>query len=122
MSPYNKLWTKTAYAKVPALYDQEKLGDKAVARVKLFCINNDMRWYVLEFDPENGRAFCLVTQNGEAELGYSAINEVNPGDWEGEDMMSLNNRSMVPPYERDSSFKEATVGEIKAKLAKGLAA
>ena len=122
MSPYNKLWTKTAFKSVPALYAQDGKGDAAIARVKLSCIRNDMRWYVLEYDPETGRAFCLVTNQGEAELGYSAINEVNPGDWGGEDMMSLNNRSMVPPFERDSSFTEATVGEIKAKLAKGIAA
>ncbi len=112
MSPYNKLWTKTAFAKVPALYATEDVpADEKIAHVKIFSIGDDQRWYVLEYDPETGTAFCLHWNRGESELGYSSI----------EEMQSLNNRPRImPPFERDSSFgrsgKGWTVAEIKASL------
>lgn len=124
MSPYNKLWTKTAFAKVPNLYATEETPvDQKVAHVKIFSIRSDQRWYVLEYDPETGKAFCLHTANGDSSLGYSIIND--PGDnWEGEDMQAINNRNarILPPFERCSHFTPMTVGEIKAKLAQGVAA
>lgn len=126
-SPYNRLWTKTAYRNVPNLGETNGQGDDAVAHVKIFSIRSQQRWYVIEYDPETGRAFCLVTDliTGDSELGYSAIREVNPGDYEPEDrggvMQCVNDDSRVPPFERDSSFKPKTVGEIKEKLAAGFA-
>lgn len=127
MSPYNKLWTKTAFAKVPAIGSQDGKGDNAVAHVKIFALSG--RWYVLEYDPETGRAFCLhQNTNGDVSIGYSPINEVNPGDWDGEDMQSQNNQwkekgYRFPPFERDSSFgrsgKGWTVAEIKASIERG---
>jgi len=116
MSPYNKLWTKTAFVNVPPLYATENVPvDDKTAYVKIFCIRNDQRWFVLEYDPQTGKAFCLHTQNGETELGYSIIND--PGDnWDGEDMQSLNNRArMLPPFERDSSFQPTTLAKIREK-------
>lgn len=112
MSPYNRLWTKTAFAKVPEIGAQDGKGDEAVAYVKIFSIRSDQRWYVLEYDPVTGRAFCLQTQNGDASYGYSAIN----GDgWNGESMQDTNDRMRLPPLERDSSFKPTKVSTIKEK-------
>jgi hypothetical protein len=121
MSPYNKLHTKTAFAKVPALYATEKIpADEKIAHVKIFCITDDQRWYVLEYDPETGKAFCLHTNLGDSSLGYSIIND--PGNnWEGEDMQALNNRRArsLPPFERDAHFSPTSVADIKANLAQG---
>lgn len=126
MSPYNKLWTKTAFAKVPAIGAQDGKGDDAIAHVKIFARSG--RWYVLEYDPETGNAFCLhQNSHGDVSFGYSAICEVNPGDWSGEDMQSQNDHFRVngyrmPPFERDSSFgrtKGWTVAEIKASFERG---
>ena len=66
MHAYNKLWTKTAFKKVPGIGETDGQGDKALAHVKLFSPRTGQRWYVIEYDPENGRAFCLHTQHDEA--------------------------------------------------------
>lgn len=122
MSPYNKLWTKTAFAKVPAMRSQDGKGDNAVAFAKLFCPLNGWRWYITEYDRETGEAFGLV-QGHEVELGNFAVREVNPGDWGGEDMQSQNNnwrgRYRFPPFERDAHFTPTTLGKIRASIEAG---
>jgi hypothetical protein len=118
MSPYNKLWTKTAFEKVPAYGSTSEQADP-IAHVKLFCKLNGWRWFITEYDKKTGRAFGLV-QGFSTEAGDFIINEVNPGDWEGEDMQSQNNnfrgRYPMPPFERDSSFKPTPLSVIRAKL------
>lgn len=122
MSPYNNLWTKTAFAKVPPLKAQDGKGDDAIAYAKLFCPQNGWRWYITEYDPETGEAFGLV-QGHEVELGTFAIHEVNPGDWEGEDMQSQNNnwrgKYPYPPFERDAHFRPTTIGEVRTSIELG---
>lgn len=119
MKPANILWTKTSFAKVPALYSTEKQGDEAMCYVKFFCVLNDWRWYVLEYDPETGRAFGLV-QGHDTELGYFMVT----GSLE-DDAMQANNENWrkmgypFPPFERDLHFIPRTIGEIKKTLETG---
>jgi len=76
MAKSNKLWMKTAFNKVPKLYSTENQGDNARAFVKFFSNFSDRRDYILEYDPEEGIAFALTTENGEQELGYISIPEM----------------------------------------------
>ena len=123
MHVYNKLWTKTAFAKVPAMKAQDGLGDDAVAHVKLFCPLNGWAWYITEYDPKPGEAFGLV-QGHEIELGPFSVREVNPGDWSGEDMQSQNDnwrekKYRFPPFERDAHYKPTTLAKIREGIANG---
>jgi len=122
MHAYNKLWTKTAFKKVPEMKAQDGKGDEAIAHVKLFSPMNGWRWYVTEYDPETGEAFGLV-QGHEIELGTFAVREVNPDDWGGEDMQSQNDnfrgKYRFPPFERDAHFTPTTIGKIRESLEVG---
>ena len=75
MAKSNKLWTKTAFAKVPALYATDGKTDK-VAPVKIFANFTDHRYYIIEYNPETGIAFCLVTNLEVCELEYLDIREL----------------------------------------------
>lgn len=123
MAIANKLWMKTAFARVPELKAQDGKGDDAVAYAKVFCPQNGWRWYITEYDPQTGEAFGLV-QGHEVELGTFALN--NPlGDdgWDGEDMQSQNDnwrgKYPYPPFERDLHYKPHTIGEIRASIERG---
>lgn len=77
MAKCNKLFTKTAFAKVPALYATENVkAENKVAFVKIFSILSDHRHYVIEYDPETGEAFVLTTNQDVCELGYISIPEM----------------------------------------------
>jgi len=103
--------------------EADGLGDEAKAYVKICCIRTGTRWYVFEYDKETGRAYCWCKRtDGDGSFGYSAINEVNPGDWEGEDMQSVNNSMRFPPFERESHFSPITIKKIREKFARGQAA
>ena len=119
MSPYNKLWTKTAFQNVPNIGEAE--GDP-ICYVKFFSPLTGWRWYVTEYDPSTGRA-CGLVQGFETEYGDFIINEVNPGDWEGEDMQSQNDnfrgRYRCPPFERDAHFKPTLLSVVQEKLNTG---
>lgn len=124
MSPYNKLWTKTAFAKVPGMGEQAELGDEKVAHVKIVCIRTGTRWYVFEYDKETGQAYCWCkTRNGDGSFGYTAIHEVNPDDYDKEDrggvLQCVNDDSRLPPYERESHFDPITIAKIREKFASG---
>lgn len=124
MSPYNKLFTKTAFAQVPGIGGQDGLGDEAVAHVKICCIKTGTRWYVFEYDRETGRAYCWCKRtDGDGSFGFSVINEVNPGDYAPEDrggiMQCVNDRSRVPPFERESHFSPITIAKIREKFDNG---
>jgi len=123
MAAANKLWTKTAFKKVPGLREQENKGDDAIAHVKLFCPQNGWRWYITEYDPETGEAFGLV-QGHEVELGTFAVNNpLGEDGWDGEDMQSQNNnwrgRYLYPPFERDMWFRPMTLREVKESIKNG---
>lgn len=77
MAKCNKLWSKTAFAKIPALYATEHTPEhKKRALVKIFSIRSDHRHYVIEYDPKEGRAFCLTTNREVCEFGYVSIPEL----------------------------------------------
>lgn len=127
MSPYNKLWTKTAFKNVPGIGEQEELGDEAVAHVKICCIRTGTRWYVFEYDKETGQAYCWCKRtDSEGSFGHSVINEVRPGDYEVEDrdgiMQWVNDSMRFPPFERESHFSPITIAKIREKFAQGMAA
>lgn len=119
MNAYNKLWTKTAFAKVPDFGSPEV--DDPICHVKLFSQLSGWRWFIIGYDKETGEAYGLV-QGHETELGNFVVNEVNPGDWSGEDMQSQNDnfkgRHIMPPFERDSGFKPTPLSTIREKLAR----
>ena len=62
-------------ATLPRLYSQEKLGEKAMVRVKFFCPWNQWTWYATEYDPKTGEFFGLV-KGLETELGYFYAEEL----------------------------------------------
>ena len=108
MKPANRLWTKTAFAKMPPIKGAEAWGEQAVAYVKLFSTSSDWAWYVTEFDPETGHAFGLVSGFA-MELGYF--------DVLGE-MQDMNNRwrelgYQCPPFERDLHYHPTTLAKIR---------
>lgn len=97
MAKCNKLWTKTAFAKIPALYATEHTPeDKKVALVKIFSIASDHRHYVIEYDPTEGRAFVLTTNGDVCEFGYISIPELQ----EINDNFR-SHRLRCPPFERE---------------------
>ncbi len=113
MAAANRLFTKTAFKKVPPLYSQEFAGDKAIARVKFFSLTSGWRWYITEYDPETGTAFGLV-QGHEIELGHISVTE----------LQELNDNFRkhgfrFPPIERDLHYSAKTLGEIRQQLSKG---
>jgi hypothetical protein len=97
MAACNRLFTKTAFRKVPALYATEKTSTESkVAWVKIFSIRSDHRHYIIEFDPETGIAFALTTNQDVCEFGYIDLNE----------MQSINDNFRqhgfrCPPLERE---------------------
>jgi len=97
MAKCNKLVTKTAFRKVPALYATEHTPEnEKVALVKIFSIVSDHRHYVIEYDPTEGRAFVLTTNGDVCEFGYISIPELQE--------MNDNFRKhgfRCPPFERE---------------------
>lgn len=71
-----KMLTKEILKKVPNLYSQDGKGLEAIAYAKFFNPCGDGTWFMSEYNPEDGRAFGLVMMNGEAELGYFSILEL----------------------------------------------
>jgi len=115
MAKCNKLWTKTAFKNVPEIYAQDGRGEEAIVYVKIFSIKSDHRWYITEYDPKTGEIFALCTNHGEAEFGYSAL---HGKQWKGEAMQDLNDKSFVPPFERDLHFQPTTIKKIRENLTK----
>ncbi|MHA2279716.1 MAG: hypothetical protein ACXAC5_02315 [Promethearchaeota archaeon] len=96
MAKCNRLYTKTAFKRVPGLRATEHQGDDAVAFVKIFSITSDHRHYILEYDPETGHAYVLTTNLEVIEFGYICLREFQ----ELNDNFRRRGFS-VPPYERE---------------------
>jgi len=69
-----KLLTNELLEKLPALYSQEENPDPTVW-AKFFDPSGSWTWFVLEFDPAEGRFFGLV-KGFETELGYFMLEEL----------------------------------------------
>lgn len=77
MTPANRLYTKTAFKKVPPLYATEDVPtEEKVAHVKIFGNFTHHRHYIIEYNPETGIAFVLTTNQDVCELGYVDLNEL----------------------------------------------
>lgn len=92
--------TRAVEKSLPALYAQEKLGEKAIAHVKFFAPWSNWTWYATEYDPKTRMFFGLVS-GFEDELGSFSLDEL---------------QSVKGPYglriERDMYWTPKTVGEI----------
>jgi len=104
MAKCNKLWTKTAFAKVPPIGATEKIAaENKVALVKIFCALSDHRHYVLEYDPETTEAFVLTTNGDVCELGYILLSELQEmnDNWNQRNPETGRRRFLFPPWERE---------------------
>lgn len=97
-----KLLTKAIEKTLPALYEQSKAGDNAMAFVKFFTPFGNWTWYATEYDPEQKLFFGFVI-GAEKELGYFSLKEFE----------ELNASGGVQKIERDLYWTPKTIGEIK---------
>jgi len=70
-----KLLTKSILRSLPPMRSQEKNPDP-VAMVKFFNPTGAGTWFATEYDPATEEFFGLVQINGEAELGYFSLREL----------------------------------------------
>ena len=70
-----KLLTKKLTKGVPALYEQDGLGENAIAHIKLFTPDSNWTWYITEMNRDTGECFGLVC-GLERELGYFNLHEL----------------------------------------------
>lgn len=121
MTPANKLFTKTAFRKVPALYATDGVPEtEKRAFVKIFSNFSDHRHYIFEYNPETGIAFVLTTNQDVIEFGYINLNE----------LQTMNNNFRghgypCPVWQRElhgGPTKGYTAADIREKHARGLAA
>ena len=86
---------------LPKLYSQEKKGDQAMVRLKLFCPWNSWTWFITEYDPKE-RIFFGLVKGLETELGYFSLDEL------------LISKGPLGLYiERDEYFTPCTLYECK---------
>jgi len=69
-----KLLTKAITSKIPALHEQEKLGNNARIFVKFFDPTGSWTWYATEFDGVD--TFFGLVDGHEKELGYFSLSEL----------------------------------------------
>ena len=100
----HKLMTKEIGDTIPALYANEDVENynSVLAFVKLFSPYNGWRWYITEWDRQNGLCFGLV-EGFETELGYFSLDELAEATVFGG----------VPAVERDLYWKPKTLGAIR---------
>ena len=95
-----KLMTKAIENVIPALYEQDGLGDDAIVHAKFFTPDSCWTWYATEYDPETRMFFGLV-DGFDKELGYFSLDELESG-----------RGSLGLPIERDSWFKPTKLCEV----------
>ncbi len=72
--PGHQLMPEEVRKQLPALYAQEKLGGKAIARVKYFTPDSSWTWYATEFDGQD--TFLGLVDGHYKELGYFSLAEL----------------------------------------------
>ncbi len=94
---------------IPTLYETEK-DDDPLAIIKLFTPLSDWTWYVLEYAPDDKRAFGLVVRADPAmtELGYFSIAE----------MGEMIGPASMPMVERDLWWEPTPITDIPGYQAK----
>lgn len=104
-----KLITKTVANSLPALNATEQTpNEQKLVKAKLFCPWNNWTWYLLEYDPNEHKAFALVVGH-EVEFGYVPIAELEKVKGPG----GLG-------IEREIHFEPITLGELNEKQKLGL--
>jgi len=98
-----KLLTQELLKQIPALYDQDGKGGKAVVHVKFFTPDSNWTWYGTEFDGTD--TFFGLVDGHCKELGYFSLAEL-------EELTG----PMGLPIERDLWFKPTTLQEIAPEL------
>lgn len=102
-----KLLTKALERRFRELGTQEALGDAAIVPCKFFTPDSGWTWWPISFDDETRTFFGLV-QGHEVEFGYFSLEELE---------------TVTGPLglhvERDLSWKERTIGEVRAALEPG---
>jgi hypothetical protein len=100
-----KMMTKELASKMPPLYAQDGMGDKAVAFGHWFSCWNGWDWYATEYDPDTQECFGLV-RGFATELGYFSLYEFE----------ELNKQRGFELVERDIYWSPKTIGEIRKSL------
>ena len=95
-----KLMTKAIENVIPALYEQDGLGDDAIVHAKFFTPDGNWTWYATEYDPETRMFFGLV-DGFDKELGYFSLDELE----------SVRG-SLGLPIERDAWFQPTKLSEV----------
>lgn len=96
------LLTKEILARLPKLYATDSDGMEATVQVKFFTPDGSHTWYGIEYDPEEGRFFGLVTTGSHPpEFGYFLLSELKSA----RGLLGL-------PIERDRHFETVPVKKI----------
>ena len=95
-----KLMTKAIESQIPALYEQDGLGDDAIVHAKFFTPDGSWRWYATEYCPERRLFFGLV-DGFDRELGYFSLDELE----------SVRG-ALGLPIERDAWFTPTKLSEV----------
>lgn len=95
-----KLMTKAIENVIPALYEQDGLGDDAIVHAKFFTPDGSWTWYATEYDPAQRMFFGLV-KGFDAEYGYFSL-----------DQLEGIRGGLGLPVERDMHFKPTKLGEV----------
>lgn len=102
-----KLMTENLKTALPALYKQERLGEKAVAYIKFFCPWNYWSWFATEGEEtkDGDYHFFGLVFGHEVELGYFTLSELE----------SIKG-PMGLGIERDLYFKPMTLNEVRQMM------
>jgi hypothetical protein len=95
--------------KMPKIYEQEKLGSKAVVHAKFFLPGTGWSWFASEYDHEARLCFGYAHNSADpqnAELGYFSLNELESIRAGG-----------IFRVERDLHWEPKTIAEVKQMLA-----
>lgn len=127
MAKSNTLWTKTGFAQVAAPYATEDQPAAEVrAHAKIFGNLSDHRHYIIDYDPANGLAYCLTTNQEVCEFGYISLpelQEMNDNFMQEDPERRGRRRFICPPWQREIHGKPKggyKIAEVQAKHAESL--
>jgi hypothetical protein len=101
--PGHQLMPDDVRKQLPPIYAQEKLGGKAIARVRYFTPDSNWTWYATEFDGED--TFFGLVDGQYRELGYFSLAE----------LQTVHGPHGMP-IERDLHWRPATLQEIAPEM------
>lgn len=106
--------------KIPKLYETESIPTP-YKQIYVHYFIGSLDWYILEYSPETGEAFCLrctADQEGygpgrKGRLGYVDLRELATRTITGTIETQLGKIKIEQPVERDLYWKEKTVHDMK---------